>query len=91
MNLGELIQNNEADPKTEELLDRVEDEPVEVKKSFLKMLKPAIKTLKKIPMADISIEQEFYKDLKEIDAEENPEELKERIERYIDDRGEIYE
>lgn len=87
MDLGEIMNQNEANPRTDELLEKLENEPHkadEVRGQFLEMLKPAIMVMKKAPNVDASREKQFYKDVRD---SEDADELKKIIEEWADERG----
>lgn len=70
----------------EELLHKVEDEPVEVHSELKKMIKPAIKVGQQQGMST-KPEKRLYKKLKNIEPVDEPDKLEKAIEEWVDERG----
>lgn len=70
--------------KAKKLKSKVDEEPEEVHTNLMTMLKPAIKIGNQF--GNPEPEKELYKTLKDIDPEEDQEELKQAIQKWSDSR-----
>lgn len=70
--------------KTKKLKSKIDDEPVEVHENLMTMLKPAIKIGNQFGKSEP--EKELYRTLRDLNPEEDQEEMKEALDKWSDSR-----